>query len=152
MQDLVRKLDAVITTRVGYSGGDVAHATDRRHGTHAEAIEIVFDADRLSFRNLLEFFFQRLELMNWREVFGDTASAACSAPAHPQRPELGTRAFGLGPALWIERDDFAEIAQGFRPTLSRQQGAAQVRCDHRVHGLHQRRGRPRHCGAGTHAA
>jgi hypothetical protein len=113
MQDLVRKLDAVITTRVGYSGGDVAHATDRRHGTHAEAIEIVFDADRLSFRNLLEFFFQRLELMNWREVFGDTASAACSAPAHPQRPELGTRAFGLGPALWIERDDFAEIAQKF---------------------------------------
>jgi peptide-methionine (S)-S-oxide reductase len=58
MQDLVRRLDGVITTRVGYSGGDVANATYRRHGTHAEAIEIVFDADRLSFRNLLEFFFQ----------------------------------------------------------------------------------------------
>ena len=50
MQELVRKLDGVITTRVGYSGGDVANATYRRHGTHAEAIEIVFDADRLSFR------------------------------------------------------------------------------------------------------
>jgi peptide-methionine (S)-S-oxide reductase len=58
MQDLVRKLDGVVTTRVGYSGGDVANATYRHHGTHAEAIEIVFDADRLSFRNLLEFFFQ----------------------------------------------------------------------------------------------
>jgi glutaminyl-tRNA synthetase len=56
----------------------------------------------------------RLEPTNWREVFGDTAGAACSAPAHPQRPELGTRAFGVGPALWIERDDFAEIApEGF---------------------------------------
>ena len=49
----------------------------------------------------------RLELVNWREVFGDDASVACSAPAHPQRPELGLRRFGLGPALWIERDDFA---------------------------------------------
>ena len=58
MQDLVRRLDGVIATRVGYSGGDVANATYRRHGTHAEAIEVVFDADRLSFRNLLEFFFQ----------------------------------------------------------------------------------------------
>jgi glutaminyl-tRNA synthetase len=48
----------------------------------------------------------RLELVNWREVFGDAASVPCSAPAHPQRPELGTRHFGLGPALWIERDDF----------------------------------------------
>jgi peptide-methionine (S)-S-oxide reductase len=58
MQDLFRKLAGVITTRVGYAGGDVANATYRRHGTHAEAIEIVFDAERLSFRNLLEFFFQ----------------------------------------------------------------------------------------------
>ncbi len=49
----------------------------------------------------------RLELVNWREVFGDDASVPCSAPAHPQRPELGERRFGLGPALWIERDDFA---------------------------------------------
>ena len=58
MQDLIRKLDGVITTRVGYSGGDVANATYRNHGTHAEAIEIVFDPDRLSYRELLEFFFQ----------------------------------------------------------------------------------------------
>jgi len=58
MQDLIRKLDGVISTRVGYSGGDVPNATYRRHGTHAEAIEIVFDPNRLSFRELLEFFFQ----------------------------------------------------------------------------------------------
>jgi peptide-methionine (S)-S-oxide reductase len=58
MQDLVRKLDGVVSTRVGYSGGDVPNATYRRHGTHAEAIEIIFDPTRLSYRELLEFFFQ----------------------------------------------------------------------------------------------
>ena len=58
MQDLIRKLPGVISTRVGYSGGDVENATYRRHGTHAEAIEIIFDPTRLSYRDLLEFFFQ----------------------------------------------------------------------------------------------
>ncbi len=58
MQDLIRKRDGVLSTRVGYSGGDVANATYRHHGSHAEAIEIVFDPDRFSFRELLEFFFQ----------------------------------------------------------------------------------------------
>jgi peptide-methionine (S)-S-oxide reductase len=58
MQDLIRKLPGVVKTRVGYSGGDVAHATYRNHGTHAEAIEVVFDPGRLSYRELLEFFFQ----------------------------------------------------------------------------------------------
>jgi peptide-methionine (S)-S-oxide reductase len=58
MQDLIRKLDGVISTRVGYSGGDVPNATYRHHGTHAEAIEIVFDPAKMSFRKLLEFFFQ----------------------------------------------------------------------------------------------
>ena len=58
MQDLIRKLPGVTSTRVGYSGGDVANATYRNHGTHAEAIEIVFDPARLSYRTLLEFFFQ----------------------------------------------------------------------------------------------
>ena len=58
MQDLIRKRDGIISTRVGYSGGDVPNATYRHHGTHAEAIEIVFDPERLSFRELLEFFFQ----------------------------------------------------------------------------------------------
>jgi peptide-methionine (S)-S-oxide reductase len=58
MQELIRKHPGVISTRVGYSGGDVKNATYRNHGTHAEAIEVIFDADKLSFRRLLEFFFQ----------------------------------------------------------------------------------------------
>jgi len=58
MQDLVRKLPGVIRTRVGYSGGDVPNATYRNHGTHAEALEVVFDPARISYRQLLEFFFQ----------------------------------------------------------------------------------------------
>lgn len=58
MEDLVRKMPGVTSTRVGYSGGDVANATYRNHGTHAEALEVVFDPSKLSFRELLEFFFQ----------------------------------------------------------------------------------------------
>jgi len=58
MQDLIRRYDGVISTRVGYSGGDVPNATYRNHGTHAEAIEILFDPARISYRKLLEFFFQ----------------------------------------------------------------------------------------------
>jgi peptide-methionine (S)-S-oxide reductase len=58
MQDLLRTRDGVIHTRVGYTGGDVPNATYRSHGSHAEAIEITFDPDRVSFRDLLEFFFQ----------------------------------------------------------------------------------------------
>jgi len=58
MQDLIRRIPGVLTTRVGYSGGDVPNATYRNHGTHAEAIEIVFDDTIVTYRKLLEFFFQ----------------------------------------------------------------------------------------------
>ena len=58
MQDLIRKLPGVSATRVGYTGGDVPNATYRNHGTHAEGIEILFDPDVISYRTLLEFFFQ----------------------------------------------------------------------------------------------
>jgi peptide-methionine (S)-S-oxide reductase len=58
VQELIRKLQGVVSTRVGYSGGDVPNATYRNHGTHAEAIEIVFDPARITYRELLEFFFQ----------------------------------------------------------------------------------------------
>jgi peptide-methionine (S)-S-oxide reductase len=58
MQQLVRCLPGVVSTRVGYSGGDFKNATYRNHGTHAEAIEIMFDPSQTSFRDLLEFFFQ----------------------------------------------------------------------------------------------
>ena len=58
VQELVRQMPGVISTRVGYSGGDVPNATYRNHGTHAEAIEVVYDPAKLSYRQLLEFFFQ----------------------------------------------------------------------------------------------
>jgi len=58
IQGLIRKLDGVLATRVGYTGGDVPHATYRNHGSHAEGIEILFDPARIKYRRLLEFFFQ----------------------------------------------------------------------------------------------
>jgi peptide-methionine (S)-S-oxide reductase len=58
MQELIRNMPGVTRTRVGYTGGDVAHATYRNHGTHAEGIEIFFDPAVMSYRRLLEFFFQ----------------------------------------------------------------------------------------------
>jgi peptide-methionine (S)-S-oxide reductase len=58
VQELLRKRDGVVSTRVGYSGGEVPNATYRNHGSHAEAVEIVFDPGKISYRELLEFFFQ----------------------------------------------------------------------------------------------
>src|ERR1700742_1483104 len=58
VQELIRKMAGGILTRVGYSGGDVPNATYRNHGTHAEAVEIAFDPAKISYRDLLEFFFQ----------------------------------------------------------------------------------------------
>lgn len=58
MQDLIRNLQGVISTRVGYTGGDVPNATYRHHGTHAEGIEIAFDPATISYRQILEVFFQ----------------------------------------------------------------------------------------------
>jgi peptide-methionine (S)-S-oxide reductase len=58
MQELIRKLPGVISTRVGYTGGDVKNATYRNHGTHAEAVEVIFDAEILTYEELLKFFFK----------------------------------------------------------------------------------------------
>ena len=58
MQDLIRRYPGVISTRVGYTGGEVPNATYRNHGTHAEAIEIIFDPTAISYRTILERFFQ----------------------------------------------------------------------------------------------
>ncbi|MFM0293989.1 peptide-methionine (S)-S-oxide reductase [Burkholderia sp. WP9] len=58
MQDLLRRYPGVLSTRVGYTGGDVPNATYRNHGTHAEALEVVFDPAQISYRQILEFFFQ----------------------------------------------------------------------------------------------
>ena len=58
MEELVRRMPGVLSTRVGYTGGDVPNATYRNHGTHAEALEVVFDPQKISYRQILEFFFQ----------------------------------------------------------------------------------------------
>ena len=58
MQDLIRRLPGVLATRVGYTGGDIPNATYPNHGNHAEGIEILFDPQEMTYRRLLEFFFQ----------------------------------------------------------------------------------------------
>jgi len=58
MQELLRKLPGVIETRVGYTGGDVKNATYRNHGTHAEAVELIYDESLISYRDILEYFFK----------------------------------------------------------------------------------------------
>ena len=57
-QDLLRRYDGVLSTRVGYTGGDIPNATYRNHGTHAEAVEVIFDPARIGYRDILEYFFQ----------------------------------------------------------------------------------------------
>ena len=79
MQDLIRKMDGVVSTRVGYSGGDVANATYRNHGTHAEAIEIVFDPSVTSYRHVLEFFFQIHDPSTMNRQGNDVGSSYRSA-------------------------------------------------------------------------
>jgi peptide-methionine (S)-S-oxide reductase len=79
VQELVRKLPGVIETRVGYSGGDVKNATYRNHGTHAEAIEILFDPAKISYRQLLEFFFQIHDPTTKNRQGNDTGASYRSA-------------------------------------------------------------------------
>ncbi|WP_111719807.1 peptide-methionine (S)-S-oxide reductase MsrA [Homoserinimonas sp. OAct 916] len=57
-QHLLRTRPGIVSTRVGYSGGDIENATYRHHGSHAESVEVVFDPEQISFRDILEFFFQ----------------------------------------------------------------------------------------------
>jgi peptide-methionine (S)-S-oxide reductase len=79
MQDLIRKQPGVVDTRVGYSGGDVRNATYRNHGTHAEAIEIIFDPDLTSYRQILEFFFQIHDPTTKNRQGNDTGASYRSA-------------------------------------------------------------------------
>ncbi len=58
VQDLLRRYPGILSTRVGYSGGEVPNATYRNHGNHAEALELIFDPAKISYRDILEFFFQ----------------------------------------------------------------------------------------------
>jgi len=79
MQDLIRRQDGVISTRVGYTGGEVPNATYRNHGGHAEAIEIVFDPARIGYRTLLEFFFQIHDPTTRNRQGGDVGASYRSA-------------------------------------------------------------------------
>ncbi len=79
MQDLIRRMPGVVSTRVGYSGGDVPQATYRNHGTHAEAIEVVFDPSRISYRAILEFFFQIHDPSTKNRQGNDTGTSYRSA-------------------------------------------------------------------------
>ena len=79
MQDLIRKLPGIEATRVGYTGGDVPNATYRNHGTHAEGIEILFDPDKISYRRILEFFFQIHDPTTTNQQVNDRGSSYRSA-------------------------------------------------------------------------
>jgi len=79
MQDLIRRKPGVISTRVGYTGGDVPNATYRNHAGHAEAIEIVYDPPATSYRELLEFFFQIHDPSTRDRQGNDTGSSYRSA-------------------------------------------------------------------------
>jgi peptide-methionine (S)-S-oxide reductase len=79
MQDLLRRYPGVLATRVGYTGGDVANATYRNHGTHAEAVEITFDPDTISYREILEFFFQIHDPTTANRQGNDTGASYRSA-------------------------------------------------------------------------
>ena len=86
MQDLVRRLPGVVSTRVGYTGGDVANATYRNHGTHAEAIEIVFDPAKTSYRRMLEVFFQ-IHDPTTKNRQGNDAGLSYRSAIYPQSDE-----------------------------------------------------------------
>src|SRR4051812_5802138 len=106
VQQLVRRLPGVVSTRVGYSGGDVKHATYGNHGTHAEAIEITFDPSQTTFRDLLEFFFQIHDPTTGRETTEAQATGprfstrARNNAASPRTPSPTSRPQGCGRARW----------------------------------------------------
>ena len=111
MQDLIRKRPGVLSTRVGYTGGDVANATYRNHGTHAEAIEITFDPERTSYRDLLEFFFQIHDPTTLDRQGNDMGRATAqpssistmSSVGSPRTPLPTSRRPGYGPARWSQK-------------------------------------------------
>lgn len=79
MQELIRRMPGMLSTRVGYAGGDVPNATYRNHGTHAEAIELVFDPSKLRYRQILEFFFQIHDPSTINRQGNDTGTSYRSA-------------------------------------------------------------------------
>jgi peptide-methionine (S)-S-oxide reductase len=105
MQDLIRKRPGVISTRVGYTGGQNANATYRNHPGHAEAIEIVFDPEQTNYRDMLEFFFQVHDPSTLNRQGNDIGTSYRSA-IFPQSPEQDA----------VARDTIADVdASGLWP-------------------------------------
>jgi peptide-methionine (S)-S-oxide reductase len=104
VQDLIRRRPGVISTRVGYTGGEVPNATYRNHGNHAEAIEIVFDPAKISFRQILEFFFQIHDPTTLNRQGNDRGASYRSAIFHTseeqKRVALDTIADVEASGLW----------------------------------------------------
>jgi peptide-methionine (S)-S-oxide reductase len=82
MQELFRRQEGVLSSRVGYTGGNTPNATYRNHGTHAEAIEIRFDPAKISYRQILEFFFQIHDPTTRHRQGNDVGSSYRSAIFH----------------------------------------------------------------------
>ena len=104
VQDLLRRYDGVISTRVGYTGGNTPNATYRNHGHHAEAVEIIFDPARISYRKLLEFFFQIHDPSTRNRQGNDVGASYRSAifyTSDEQRASPRTRSpMSTPPGLW----------------------------------------------------
>jgi methionine-S-sulfoxide reductase len=130
MQDLIRKLPGVIKTRVGYTGGDVPNATYRNHGTHAEGIEIIFDPSKVSYRRILEYFFQIHDPTTKDRQGNDIGSSYRSAiyyvDAEQERIAEDTiadvNASGLWPIRslrrWVLQATFGRLSPSIRITWS----------------------------------
>lgn len=124
MQELLRRQPGVLSSRVGYTGGDVPNATYRNHGTHAEGIEVVFDPERISFRQILEFF-SRSTTPAPRIARATTGAAATVQPsiaktknncAWPGKPlSMSTRP-ACGPARWSRK--WRRPVRSGKPSLS----------------------------------
>ena len=124
MQDLLRRYPGVISTRVGYTGGDVPNATYRNHGTHAEALEVVFDPQKLSYRKLLEFFFQIHDPTTLNRQGNDVGTSYRSAIYYMTDEQKQTaietiadvNAAGLWPGKVVTRS--SQLAHSGRPNPS----------------------------------
>jgi len=116
VQDLLRRYPGVLATRVGYSGGDVPNATYRNHGTHAEAIEVVFDPAQLAYRQLLEFFFQIHDPSTLNRQGNDRGlsyrSAICYTSDEQKRIALATIADVDASGIWPGRATTEVAAAG----------------------------------------
>ena len=102
VQDLIRKQPGVISTRVGYTGGDVPNATYYNPAGHAEAIEIIFDPEKISYRDLLEFFFQIHDptTKNRASTHGEISHRSAYSGPGPRISEAMMRWVHVVPALY----------------------------------------------------